>query len=1653
MNQDQKKQKQNQKNGMEEQMEDQHPMNQISQFKRGNQNPMLNFRDMNEQIQINYNNQENQNKMLKNQPSLVQQQPNPQQPTTQIEQQQNIALDQSQRQNQVNRNISQNNLITPSQLSQNVNNILSKASDNQQLPQYYCKIKKKSRILKIFKEIFIFIHNGYMGYVKSKDGQDKKFEQKHQAQNKRNNYSFNVTWKQFKQDFSKSILKFVKIEDLKIEDSQNQKQNQNFFEIYFPTSKLVKELKNIEFMNFHQLESEYVSEQQGQAQNNENLKKDSPDTTIWYFQASSASQLNEIKRCINETKNPPNQQQNKEAEKKVRDLEKEQREKLEQYKKNQEEGLKILQEERKKMEENERLKKEQQDKEIAELERKKQEQIQMQREIEEQNLKRKLENMKIGEKLKIAWNYQWMRSIEENVHQTHQISKIFQKSQFMIHSQFAFAETCQNQLKEIIFNRALREDLQTIFPLNQNIVKTIDPQLSQFTSQKDSFVKCYHQQNILFKVVFWNGSHQMQLIDFVIKQFKQEFQLYNQLTDDIFEILAYENYYQLRTPQCCLIEFAGCISLCVALENVNFKLLSKFEKIITLLYDEKIKLKQELNPIYKQNSNKETEEQNRNQQGDKNQNQKEKVQEEDPEEKKYEEILKQMIKEEYNITLSDQNNLKALGSESESEFKEENSKIEVSSVLQTLNNHQKENNKKYLIDLEQSNYFLYLLDDNLYESFSKFNELIGQVSIYPKHTKTVIIQFKLSLNTQIKSIQCLAPEKKDFENTFSFNINNVQSSSSTVMQKLSDIKSQKSIQSNTNAQIQQAFQYDINQSQSFEKAQKEVAQKYFLNDMLNLKLSTLEPAQFRQELKKYGIKCSQLYELIPYLKYFQIGLQHIYVQILSRIIKKQFRYYIYFKIQEFQSSMNSLESQIQDQKLKIELLNQDLNKLQISSKQMEQDMLKLNSSLQQSKSNWQGEDSSFLIQIQQISQSQQSRNTEIQALSRNLADETSYLNTLLSGDPSEDQAAQQVLQNQQQFQDSSPQISKKSVLRNKSESLYSTTFSLKDLDKKNLQKIKTKFEIYLIENIRQFIKQVYFDYNSQNSKSSYWQGYIDPILLEKGIEISKQIIPNGIFFQELCKQIGVESKPSEKINLFDFSGSTSIITVKPFVKIKQYVNKQSTIYQLEEDFDKNLSSHLFMVTQSTIDLKQQISQTYSNVLSEYKMNSNKDNDTSALIEKNQDVLLSKNVIPQHHSQELQNRIILSMQQQILYWQIKQLYEENQYNQIIQYQAEINQKFYPLQIEKCKLLMLIFQIFIKIGNIQKAEEMLQQITHNIDYNYGKNSIQLVQSIEELSNFYIKKKQFSQGLDFYLQIENILTNQIGYNHPKTASCSQVIAEIFQKIGDQEQSIQYYERSLDQFIEFESTHFNSIVNVLLKLSELYYEKVDCMKSEDKAQKALKLYYANKKLANQNIQDQQSLDFVFLKLLYVSMKLMLQTKNFDPKKIYQFTQDFWLICLQVDIQSYPEIIGESFMLCLILNLIESDYKERYYFVQLINEINLYKNTYESLVQSTESKQQSEFERINVYFKQFHQEIEANPLICQLISTILRVYYREISQIRPQFDIKCYLQNSNNFEYISKYPQMLNKVIQFAEIFVSVMGSDNCKLFVSFDYDFQKFM
>ncbi|EAR85067.2 hypothetical protein TTHERM_00530190 (macronuclear) [Tetrahymena thermophila SB210] len=1641
------KQQQRTQNGIEEQKEDQRPMNQVSQFKRGNQNPMLNFRDMNEQIQIGYNNQEN--RLIKNQPSLVQQQPNPQQPV-QNQQQLENALDQSQKQTQINKNLSQNNVNNPSQVSQNVNNILSKASDNQQLPQFYGKIKKKSRILKMFKDIFIFIHNGYMGYVKSKDGQDKKFEQKHQAKNKRNNDSFNVTWKQFKQDFSKSILKFVKIEDLKIEDSQNSKQNQYFFEIYFPTSKLVKESKNIELMNFHQLESEYVSEQQGQVQNNENLKKDSPNTTIWYFQANSINQLNEIKRCINETKNPPNQQQNKEAEKKVRDLEKEQREKLEQYKKNQEEGLKILQEERKKMEENERLKKEQEEKEIEELERKKKEQLQIQREVEEQNLKKKLENMKIGEKLKTAWNYQWMRSIEENIHQTHQIAKIYQKSQYMIHSQFAFIETCQNYLKEIIFNRALREDLQTIISINQNIVKTIDPQLSQFTSQKDSFVKCYHLQNILFKVVFYNGSHQMQLIDFVVNQFKQEFKLYNQLTDDIFEILAYDNYYQLRTPQCCLIEFAGCISLCVALENVDIKLLSKSEKIVTLQYDEKIKLRQELNPIYKQNSSKETELQNKKQQDDKNQNKQEKKEEEDPEEKKYEEILKQMIKEEYNITLSDQNNLKVLGSENESDFKEENNKIEVSSILKTLINHQRSNNKQYIIDLELSNYLLYLLDDNLYESFSKFNELIGQVSIYPKHTKTVIIYFKLSLNTQIKSIQHIVPEKKDFENTFSFNINNAQSSSSTVMQKLSDIKSQKSNQSNTNTQIQLPFQYDISQSQNLEKAQKDLALKYFLNDMLNLKLSILEPAQFRQYLKKYGIKCSELFELIPYLKYFQLGLQHIYVQILSRIIKKQFRYYIYFKIQEFQSSMNSLESQIQDQKVKIDIINQEINKLQIQDKEMEQDIQKLNNQLEQSKSNWQGEDSSFLIQIQQISLSQQSIKQQINDLNKNLYNEINYFNSLLSGDPSEDQT-QYFLQNNSQYQDSSPQINKKLTLRNKSESLYSKTFSLKDLDKKNYKKIKTKFDIYLIENIRQFIKQVYFDYNLQNSKLSYWQSNIDPVLQERGIEIQKQIIPNGLFFQEICKQIGVESKPSEKINLFDFAGSTSIIIVKPFVKIKQYVNKQSTIYQLEEDFDKNLSSHLFMVTQSTIDLKFQISQTYSNVINEYKINSQKDNDPSALIEKSEDVLQSKSAIPQHHSQEQQNKILLGMQQNILYCQLKQLYEENQYSQIIQYQAEINQKFYPLQIEKCKILMLLFSIYVKIGNIQKAEEIFQQIMLNIDYNYGKDSIQLIQSIEELSNFYIKKKQFSQGLDYYFQIENILTNQVGYNHPKAAFCSSMIAEIFLKIGDSVKSIQYYEKSLDQYIDFEQTYFYSIIDVLLKLSELYYEKFDFMRSEDKSQKALQLYYIYKK--NQNIQDQQSLDYAFLKLLNVSMKLMLQTKNFDQKKIMLYTQDFWLICLQVDIQSYPELVGESFMLCLILNLIEADYKERYYFVELINQINLYKNTIEILEDSNENKQQAEFERINVYFQQFYQEIKSNPLICQLISTILRVYYREISQIRPHFDIKCYLQNSNNFEYISKYPQMLNKVIQFAEIFASVIGFGQCKLFVSFDYDFQKFM
>lgn len=52
---------------------------------------------------------------------------------------------------------------------------------------------------------------------------------------------------------------------------------------------------------------------------------------------------------------------------------------------------------------------------------------------------------------------------------------------------------------------------------------------------------------------------------------KLEFKNYNKLTDDIFEILKYDDYFHLRTPQHCYLEYAGCVALCVANENLNIR--------------------------------------------------------------------------------------------------------------------------------------------------------------------------------------------------------------------------------------------------------------------------------------------------------------------------------------------------------------------------------------------------------------------------------------------------------------------------------------------------------------------------------------------------------------------------------------------------------------------------------------------------------------------------------------------------------------------------------------------------------------------------------------------------------------------------------------------------------------------------------------------------------------------------------------------------------------------------------------------------------------------------------------------------------------------------------------------------------------------------
>jgi len=64
-------------------------------------------------------------------------------------------------------------------------------------------------------------------------------------------------------------------------------------------------------------------------------------------------------------------------------------------------------------------------------------------------------------------------------------------------------------------------------------------------------------------------------------------------------MLRKDEYFILRSPQCCFLEHLGCVALCVAVEKLELVSLNLDDKIQSLQYEEQMKLKSELNPIYR----------------------------------------------------------------------------------------------------------------------------------------------------------------------------------------------------------------------------------------------------------------------------------------------------------------------------------------------------------------------------------------------------------------------------------------------------------------------------------------------------------------------------------------------------------------------------------------------------------------------------------------------------------------------------------------------------------------------------------------------------------------------------------------------------------------------------------------------------------------------------------------------------------------------------------------------------------------------------------------------------------------------------------------------------------------------------------------------
>lgn len=93
------------------------------------------------------------------------------------------------------------------------------------------------------------------------------------------------------------------------------------------------------------------------------------------------------------------------------------------------------------------------------------------------------------------------------------------------------------------------------------------------------------------------------------------------------------------------------------------------------------------------------------------------------------------------------------------------------------------------------------------------------------------------------------------------------------------------------------------------------------------------------------------------------------------------------------------------------------------------------------------------------------------------------------------------------------------LLKDKSLSELSLSFSLVDIEASNLETLKSKMQLFLVKSVREFLIQMLFD-------DSFWAKEITADLVSKDFpNVERDDIPSGLLLQEICADLSILCKP------------------------------------------------------------------------------------------------------------------------------------------------------------------------------------------------------------------------------------------------------------------------------------------------------------------------------------------------------------------------------------------------------------------------------------------------------------------------------------------------------------------------------------------------